>query len=188
VILSGEGENKMKKKTYLIISLLSLLFAGTTIIHAQGSQPDLSMRAALYFTGANAADIDLAKDKYVARDGTMELKRSQASSCDETGCVFNLGFIAFRTEFVRAPLSTYGLFSVENGGVVGNTVYFAIGETTKKGVHAVKLKMGVNKVTFTIDPYKKTNETDENNNSFSANFKVVPDTLLLNKRGVVPKN
>lgn len=177
----------MKRKTYVIISLFTLLLAGATISHAQGSQPDLSMRAALYFTGANAADIDLAKDKYVAKDSTMELKKSQASSCDDSGCVFNIGFIAFRTGFVRAPLSTYGLFTVENGGMVGNTVYFAVGETSKNGIHAVKLKMGVNKVTFTIDPYKKTTETDENNNSFSANFKVVSD-ISINKRGTISKN
>jgi len=43
--------------------------------------------------------------------------------------------------------------------------------------------MGMNKVTFTIDPYKKTDETDENNYSFSASFKVVPDEVLLKKKG-----
>jgi len=178
----------MKNKLYVSVSLFTLVFISTVTNYAQQSQPDLSMRSALYFTGAKADKIDLAKDKYVAKDGTMELKKSQATSCDETGCTFNIGFIAFRTEFTRAPLSTYGLFSVENGGLVGNTVYFAIGETTKQGIHAVKLKMGMNKVTFTIDPYKKTVETNENNNSFSANFKVVPDGVPLNKRGIIPKN
>lgn len=72
--------------------------------------------------------------------------------------------------------------------MVGNTVYFASREKIKQGIHTVKLKMGMNKVTFTIDPYKKTNETDEDNNSLSANFKVVPDELPLNKRGIIPKN
>ncbi|CAN5611002.1 hypothetical protein BH20ACI4_BH20ACI4_05970 [soil metagenome] len=135
---------------------------------------DLSMRDALYFTGAKTDKIDLKNDKYAVKDGTMELKKSQATSCDGDTCEFNIGFIAFRSGNTNGELSTYALFQVEKGGLVGNTVYFADGEKTKQAVHSVKLKMGMNKVTFTIDPYKKTAETDENNNSFSVNFKVTP--------------
>ena len=39
--------------------------------------------------------------------------------------------------------------------------------------------MGMNKVTFTIDPYKKTTESNEGNNSFSVNFKVTPGAIVI---------
>ncbi len=178
----------MKNKLYVLVSLFTLVFISTVTNYAQQPQPDLSMRTALYFTGAKADKIDLAKDKYVAKDGTMELKKSQATSCDDSGCTFNIGFIATRSGYTRGELSTYGLFEVESVGLAGNTVFFPFSEKIKQGIHPVKLKMGMNKVTFTIDPYEKTDETDENNNSFSANFKVVPDEFLLNKRGIIPKN
>lgn len=174
----------MKDKLYVSISLFALMFISSVSIHAQ---TDLSMRTAIYFTGAKTDKIDTAKDKYVAKDGTMELKISQATSCDENYCQFNIGFIAFR-ENARGALRTYGLFIVEGVEYVGNEVDFANKEKIKQGVYKVKMKMGMNKVTFTIDPYEKTAETDESNNSFSANFKVVPDEVLLNKRGIIPKN
>ncbi|MEJ7623508.1 MAG: hypothetical protein WKF34_05910 [Pyrinomonadaceae bacterium] len=178
----------MNNTPYMLASLFTLLLISGISINAQQTQPDLSMRSALYFTGAKADKIDLGKDKYVAKDGTMELKKSQATSCDDSGCTFNIGFIATRSAYTRGELSTYGLFEVESVGLVGNTVFFPFSEKIKQGIHPVKLKMGMNKVTFTIDPYKKTAETDESNNTFSANFKVVPDGVLLNKKGIFPKN
>jgi hypothetical protein len=132
------------------------------------------MRNALYFTGAKTDKIDLKDDKYVVRGATMELKKSQAISCDGNICDFNIGFIGVRSGNVNAELSSYALLQVENGGMVGNTIFFASGEQSKEGVLPLKLKMGMNKVTFTIDPYKKTAETNENNNSFSVNIKVSP--------------
>ena len=177
----------MKNKLYVSIGLLALV--GAISVNAQTSKLDLSMRTALYFTGAKADKIDRANDKYVVKDGTMELKTSQATSCDGDYCEFNIGFISWAERAGKnGEVSTYGLFTVDNGSSVGNTIYFADKEVIKKGIHAVKLKLGMNKVTFTIDPYEKTDETDENNNSFSANFKVVPDEVLLNKRGIIPKN
>ena len=41
-------------------------------------------------------------------------------------------------------------------------------DATRVGVLPVKLAAGVNKVTFQIDPYKKTAESDEGNNSFAV--------------------
>ncbi len=140
---------------------------------------DLSMRDALYFTGAKTDKIDLKNDKYAVKDGTMELKKSQATSCDGDTCDFNIGFIAFRSGNVNGELSSYGLLQVEKGGLVGNTVYFASGEKTKQGVLPLKLKMGMNKVTFTIDPYKKTAESNEDNNSFTVNFRVTPSPIVI---------
>lgn len=162
----------MKKQTYVLLSVFTIMVLSAVSNYGQQPQPDLTIRTALYFTGAKTDNIDLVKDKYVAQDGTMELKKSQASSCDDSGCTFNIGFIAVRSEYTRGELSTYGLFEVEDVGVVGNTVYFGNGELIKQGVHSVKLKMGLNKVTFSIDPYKKTAETNENNNSVSVNIKV----------------
>jgi hypothetical protein len=144
------------------------------------AQTDLSMRNALYFTGAKTDKINLKNDKYVVKGGTMELKKSQATSCEGDTCDFNIGFIGFRSGNVNDELSSYGLLQVGNAEFfIGNTVYFASGEKTKQGVHPLKLKMGMNKVTFTIDPYKKTTETEENNNSFVVNFKVTPGPIVI---------
>lgn len=178
----------MRKRTYTFaITLTAILLTAMSAL-AQQPQPDLSMRTALYFTGTKTDKIDLVKDKYVAAGATMELKKSEATSCDNDGCTFNIGFIATRSGYTRGELSTYGLFTVEGGGLVGNTIFFGYPDKFKQGVHALKLKFGLNKVTFEIDPYQKTAETDETNNSFTANFKVVSDGPQMDKRGIVPKN
>lgn len=177
----------MKNKTYVLAGLFALLFMSAVSTHAQTSRNDLSMRTALYFTGAKGDKIDTAKDKYVVKDGTMEISKSNGTNCDADGCAYNIGFIAVRSGNTSGALSTYGLFQVENGSLAGNTVFFAAGEQTKAGVLPVKLKMGMNKVTFTIDPYKKTAEADEENNSFTVNFKVTSGKIVVPGGGVVPK-
>lgn len=179
----------MKNKLYVLVTLFALVFIGAVSIHAQSSQPDLSMRTALYFTGANTQKIDRAKDKYVNKDGTMELMKSQATSCDDNYCDFNIGFIAFAERAGgNGELSTYALFTVgDNESLAGNTVYFADKEQIKEGIHSVKLKMGMNKVTFTIDPYKKTAESNEDNNSFSVNFNVKAPIRIPGKK-FAPQN
>jgi hypothetical protein len=63
-------------------------------------------------------------------------------------------------------LSTYGLIEVAGGGTCGNTVHFADKAETRQGVFPVKLADGVHKLMFRIDPYAKTQESDEQNNSF----------------------
>ncbi len=166
----------MKNKLYVSIGLLALALVGAMSVNAQPSKLDLSVRTALYFTGAKAD----SWDKYVVKDGTMGLTTSQATSCDGTYCEFNIGFISWaeRADGI-GKVSTYALFIVDNGSMVGNELYFADKEVIKKGIHAVKLKIGMNKVTFTIDPYEKTAETDENNNSFSVNFNVTKPRILI---------
>jgi hypothetical protein len=174
----------MKNKLYVSIGLFALALVGAISVSAQSSdaQPsklDLSVRTALYFTGAKAD----SWDKYVVKDGTMELKMGQGTGCDGTYCEFNIGFISWAERAGgNGVVSTYGLFTVDNGSMVGNTIYFADKEVIKKGIHAVKLKIGMNKVTFTIDPYEKTAETDENNNSFSVNFKVYAPIRIPGKK------
>ena len=133
------------------------------------AQTDLSMREALYFTGANSESINLAKDVYVAKGATLNISTALAKSCDKTTCEFNIGFIGFRSPKADSVLSTYALISTDGGGMTGNTVVFAATETTKQGVFPVKLKMGRNRLTFTIDPYKKIRESNEANNTFTVN-------------------
>lgn len=180
----------MKNKLYVSISLLALAFVGAVSVNAQssGAQPsklDLSVRTALYFTGAKADNWD----KYVVKDGTMELKMSQGTGCDGTYCEFNIGFISWAERAGGSgEVSTYGLFTVDNGSMVGNTIYFADKEVVKNGVHKVKLKMGMNKVTFTIDPYQKTAESNEDNNSFSVNFNVTKQKIVIPKVKVPVKD
>jgi hypothetical protein len=140
---------------------------------ASGQKTDLSARRALYFTGQKTEKIDLKNDKYVAADKAITLKKSEATACDSEGCTFNVGFIAFRTSPVGA-LKTYALLQGAGIGIVGNTVQFADKETTRQGVLSLKLKVGRNKVTFQIDPYNETPETDETNNSFSVWISVEP--------------
>ncbi len=167
----------MKNKFYILVSVFTFMFI--SVVSSYG-QTDLSMRDALYFTGAKTDKIDLKNDKYVVKGGTMELKKSQAISCEGNTCDFNIGFIGFRSGNVNGELSTYGLLQVGNAeSLSGNTVYFASGEKTKQVVLPLKLKMGMNKVTFTIDPYKKTAESNEDNNSFTVNFKVTLGPIVI---------
>lgn len=154
---------------YVVISLFA--FVSMSAVAAQ-AQTDLSMREALYFTGSKSTQIDLKNDRYVVRGGTMQLKASDGSNCAGGFCEFNIGFIAFRTGNGDIALSSYGLLQVANGGMTGNTVYFGPSETVRQGILPLKLKIGMNKVTFTIDPYKKTPETNERNNSITASFNV----------------
>jgi len=154
----------MKTATILIFAFTILITASS--IHAQTT--DLSMREALYFTGLNSTSINLAKDLYVAKGATVNLSSELAKSCDKTGCEFNIGYLGFRTGDTSSALSSYGLISIEGGGMVGNTIFFSAAETTKQAVLPLKLRVGMNRLTFTIDPYKKTRETNENNNSHTA--------------------
>ena len=153
------------KRVSLITFALAILVTSVSV----EAQTDLSMREALYFTGSNASTIDLKNDKYVAKGATLNIPAELAKSCEKNTCEFNVGFIGFRSGNLGTALSSYGLISVEGGGLVGNTVYFAASEATKQAVHPVKLKTGMNRITFTIDPYKKTPETNERNNTFSVN-------------------
>lgn len=149
---------------------ITLAFLATTI--SIQAQTDLSMREALYFTGAKGSTIDLKNDRFVAKGSTLTVAPDLAKSCDKDTCEFNVGFIGFRSGNLGSALSSYGLISVEGSGLVGNTVFFAASDATKQGVLPVKLKYGTNRITFTIDPYKKTAETNERNNTFTVNVVV----------------
>jgi hypothetical protein len=158
----------MKRPNRMFFATISLLLL--TAASAVFSQTDLSMREALYFTGSKTTHIDVKNDRYVVRGGTMQLKTTNGSNCAGGFCEFNIGFIAFRAGTGEGVLSSYGLLQVDSGGLVGNTIYFGPDEKVKEGILPLKLKSGMNKVTFTIDPYKKTAETNERNNTITVSF------------------
>ena len=136
------------------------------------STPDLRLRAALYANGAETGKVNTAAP-YASPNRPLRLRKSDAVSCEGDVCGFNLGFYAQRNA-AGAALSTYGLLTGASFGSVGNTVFFAAGETSKGVIHLVKLKAGENKVVVEIDPYKKTAEADEANNSFTVTIFVEP--------------
>lgn len=160
---------RSKMIKFAVINFVMLLSAASSTAF---SQTDLSMREALYVTGSKTTQIDTKNDRYVVKGGTLQLKATDAVNCAGGFCEFNIGFIAFRTGSAANALSSYGLLQVDSGGLVGNTVYFGVDETVKQGVLPLKLKPGMNKVTFTIDPYKKIAETNERNNSITVSFNV----------------
>ena len=162
----------MKLSNTILFTALNLFLLLSAAPSSVLAQTDLGMREALYFTGSKTTQIDLKNDRYVVRGGTMQLKATDGMKCTGGFCEFNIGFIAFRTGDGNSALSSYGLLQVDSGGLVGNTIYFGPSETVKQGVLPLKLKTGMNKVTFTIDPYKKTPETNERNNSITVSFNV----------------
>lgn len=154
------------KRILASIATFACLAMAAQFAYAQQTRTDLTMRRALYLTGGKTDKIDTKNDKYVAENGTITISQSNATKCEDGGCYFNVGFIAFRQP-AAGELSSYGLIKAA-GNLVGNTIYFASKAGTKQGIFAVKLATGSNKVTFQIDPYQKTPEWDENNNSFSV--------------------
>ena len=141
----------------------------------QGLTPDLSMRRALYFTGVKTSKIDTRAaaqggDPYVVANGSMTLKKSQATKCEAGGCYFNFGFIVTRKP-TSGVLNTYGLIQIP-GSLFGNELQFADNVGSHQHVLSVKLADGVHKLKITVDPYAKTPESDENNNSFTVTIVV----------------
>jgi hypothetical protein len=126
---------------------------------------DLSMRQALYNNGAETQKVN-TQARYVAAGKTITLKKSEALSCEGDHCTFNLGFFVFRNG-AQGELSTYAIIDGEIA-IVGNSLSFQQGATTQSMILPCKLKVGVNKLTVTVDPYKKTAETNENNNQFEV--------------------
>jgi hypothetical protein len=157
----------MKNKLIKAAVTCACLLLTVQFARAQVGTTDLSMRRALYFTGAKTDKIDLKNDRYVAENGTITLKQSDATKCEDGGCYFNIGFIAFRRP-TGGALSSYALIG-KNIGFDGIELEFPDKAGTLQRILSIKLPIGSqNKLTFQIDPYKKTLETDENNNSFSV--------------------
>ncbi len=133
---------------------------------------DFSLRAALYINGSQTQTVNTTA-KYVSAGKSITLKKSEALNCDGNVCTFNLGFFVFRNTG-EDTISTYALIRGNTIGIVGNTVSFANGSKTKDVVFPCKLKIGENKLIVEVDPYKKTAETNEGNNSFEVTIIVEP--------------
>jgi len=135
------------------------------------AQTDLSMRKALYFTGLKTDSIDLKNDVYVANGATLSISAELRTTCDHSVCVFNVAIIATRTG--TGPLSTDVVVqTAKNGEKFVKTFEFAASEKSKQVILPIKLSLGKNQLTVTIDPNNKTGETDEANNSFSGTVMV----------------
>jgi hypothetical protein len=185
----SKKENDMKNRFFSTLAVMTLLVASadyaplTSEAMAQAAKPqlppppapvvwDFSMRPALYANGAESKKVD-TKAQYVTAGKTLTLKKSAAVSCEGDTCSFNLGFIVFRNGD-HGELSTYAFIKGKTLGIVGNTVTFANGSKVKDLVLLSKLTVGENKLTVEVDPYKKTAETNENNNRFEVTIIVEP--------------
>ena len=158
------------RKNYVLASMAGLLFlcVATTESYAQ---TDLNTRKALYFTGTKTDSIDLKSDVYVANGATVSLSAELRTSCDHSVCEFNVAVIATRTG--TGPQSTDVVVQTgKNGEKFLKTFEFATGQKSKEVIFPIKLSLGKNQFTVTIDPNNKTGETDEANNSFSGTVMV----------------
>ena len=159
---------QMRKHFAMAAGLLVMVFAGAVIAQAQ---TDLNTRKALYFTGTKTDAIDLKNDVYVGNGATLSLSAELRVSCEQNECVFNVGIIATRTG--TGPLSTdVEVQLAKSGEKFAKTFEFAANEKSKYVILPVKLALGKNQLSVTIDPNKTTAETDETNNSFSGTVMV----------------
>jgi hypothetical protein len=156
----------MNKLLVLSACFLLLVFAGFAPVQAQ---TDLNTRKALYFTHTKTDSIDLKNDVYVAGGATVALSAELRTTCDHNVCEFNVGIIATRTG--TGALSSEIVVQV-GGQSYARPIEFASSEKSKQLILPMKLKLGKNQITVTIDPNKKTAESDESNNSFSATVMV----------------
>jgi hypothetical protein len=181
----------MKKRFYSTIAVMNLFLLAVVVTNnpfaiaarAQADKPqlpappapvvwDFSLRPALYLNGTEAKKVD-TKAKYVTAGKTLTVKKSEALNCEGDTCTFNLAFFIFRNGD-HGDLSTYALIQGKTLGIAGNTVSFQNGSKVSQAVFASKLKVGENKLTVAVDPYKKTLETNEQNNTFEVTIIVEP--------------
>lgn len=168
----------MNTKTILKLSACILLLLLTSI--SSQAQTDLNTRKGLYFTGVKTDAIDLKNDVYVAGGATLNLSAELRVSCEKNECIFNVGVIATRTG--TGALSTDVVVQVaKSGEKFTKSVDFAANEKSKQVIFPVKLVLGKNQLTVTIDASKTTAESDETNNSFSG-------TVMVNWKRLSPGN
>jgi hypothetical protein len=182
----------MKNKYYLAIITISLIVFGGTAAFAQ--KADLAVRQAIYFTGTNITSVNPAEQaaQYsvpVYHPGVahknpdiLKINTGQALSCEKnsTICAYNLGVLVWRDpgqgNTVKDSLDTYGQFTTADGSITGNTVKFKYNGNSKlettEFILPVKLPLGKQQVTFTLDPQNKIAETDEKNNTVTVFFDV----------------
>ena len=148
-----------------IINIFTMLVLALTAVVTANAQTDLNMRKAIYFTGTKTTAIDLAKDIYMVPGTALHLSAELRTTCDHNVCEFNVGIIAARSG--AGAISTQIRIQTDDA-TYSKDVVFGAAETSKQVILPIKLKLGNNKLTVTIDPQKATTETDETNNSFSG--------------------
>src|SRR5688572_9628680 len=138
----------MKINQFFAISIgLLVLVCGASSLQAQ---TDLNTRKALYFTGLKTDAIDLKNHVYVAGGATLNLSAELRVSCEHNECVFNVGVIAMKSG--TGALSTDVVVQVaKSGEKFTKSVSFAANETSKHVILPVKLMLGKNQVTVTIE-------------------------------------
>lgn len=189
----------MRSKFYVLFSLFALVFSSAVFIDAQTTaqpkkgcatennsdlnlnakvtevrtQIDLSVPAALFIVGAKRTRIDFETDKCLSSGETKWISGSGIVSATGNLYRYNIGFVVSKSGDASGELSADGLFSMANDSTpVRSKIYFAAGEQTTEIIYPLKLKFGLNKVTFTIDADKKLAESNEKNNHFSATFDI----------------
>jgi hypothetical protein len=181
----------MKNKFYIAATTTILILICAIFTGAQNV--DLSVRQAVFFTGTNTASVNPAEqaNQYSSpvyhpgiphkNPDILKINTGQAISCEKNSstCTYNLGVLVWRDMSKAAskePLKTYGQFTKPDGSIVGNTIQFTYDGNskleTKEVIFPVKLALGKQQVTFTIDPENKIAEVDEKNNSVTVFFDV----------------
>ena len=151
--------------TFIAIALVIFGLCG-----AAEAQMDLTTKPGVYLTGSKLS-IDEANDKWVTKNTTVHVLSNQATKFENGYYVFNMGVVGTRSGVAFPLAQTYGLFS-SPGGSAGREMKFGVGRGWSFLVLPVNLKSGANRVTFAIDPYQKTIESDEKNYTFWINVVV----------------
>jgi hypothetical protein len=162
---------KATKLARLLIIVLATLAFAWSAFGRRNAGVDLRLRQDILFTGQKTTFSP--SDKVTQAGGTLTLNKREAVKCDRKYCTFNLGVVVYR-DVGDGVLSTYALIRSEQGGIGGNTVIFQAGETRKGVIYPVSLAIGKNKVIAEVDPYKKTAETNETNNTVTITIIVEP--------------
>ena len=162
----------MKNGFARALAALTLLLCAAAA-YGQKTVTDLSLRRALYFTGAKADKIDTKTDSRVTDGGLIVLKKSDGANCSADGCYFNFGFFVMRTPTVGS-LHTSAILQPAGGNAPSMEVDFKHNEAAREVVIPIKLTQGATKLTVRIDPFNNTPEKDEANNHFSVTVVVKP--------------
>ena len=158
----------MKNQVKFMVLAIVILQAGLSI----RAQADLSVRQALYFMNPKAVTIDFKNDKLATVGSTLSVPSELAESCDGGFCKFRVGVMILRSGNIASIPSGFAIVSADGRVPIGNSFSFGPTQAAREFFLPVKLRYGVNRITFVIDPHKKTQETDESNNTFSVTVTV----------------
>ena len=162
----------MNKRFARALAAPALLLLAATA-HGQKPETDLTVRRALYFTGARTDAIDTKNDSRITEGGLMVLKKSDGANCTPQGCSFNFGFFVMRSPAAEG-LHTDAMVQAVGGNPSDRAFDFKEREAVREVVVPVRLRPGATKLTVRVDPFNNTHEKDEANNHFSVTVVVKP--------------